>query len=391
MCNDSPVSGIDPPSTLGHGSLLHSICFTQIPGSHQLARSPFQCALVMRVWLISSLVLLLTATASADPDVDPGEDVDKPRSGQQKKLLDRETPTLKVEERLPVDVPTIPPPGKDTYLQVEVGANTAFILGTEFGDTNTTSSYSRASFSVGAPLSRIVAVGARLQVGFRDYQFDGDGQFIDAGRSSGEPFDELFDYSATLGTRLRLFEGLDLELAGRAISRIEQGASFQSGFEGGGSISFLGRYQDWVVLRLGVGVQSRYSNSSVKVGPIVRLRVQLLENLWAETGGRNGRLEYTVNKHLRFDLFGGIEGSSYRLDDRNDGPDGVGKGSVRFEQSNVGVATRIKILKRLRLIVETGVALTQKIEIRDDDGNSVDESETREPAFSGRVALRWEF
>jgi len=319
------------------------------------------------------------------------DDSEKPRSGKEQKRLDEEGPSLTVEDRLALDIPRIPPPGKRGYVQLDGSADTEFILGAEFSDTKVNSSYSRFAFEVGAPLSKVVAIGARVRFGVRDFHFDGDGQFIDSGRNSGEPFDELFEYSATLGTRVRLIDGLDLEITGRGISRVEKGATFGSGLEGGGSLSFLGRYQDWVVLRLGVGLRSSFDSSNVNVSPVFRLRLRLHERVWAEAGGRNGRLEFTVTDRVRIDLFGGMQGGRYRLEDRHDGPSGVGKGSLRLKQADVGLATRIKLWKRLRVLFEAGVVLTQSLEIKDEDGDSFDERENRDPAFRGRIAMKWQF
>jgi hypothetical protein len=94
---------------------------------------------------------------------------------------------------------------------------------------------------------------------------------------------------------------------------------------------------------------------------------------------------------VRIDLFGGVEGSRFRLKDRRDGPNGVGRGSLGIRNTDVGLGTRIDVLERLRLIVEAGVVLTQTLEIRDEDGDTFDERETREPAFRGSVALKWRF
>jgi len=335
------------------------------------------------VCALLSLVLAsaIPFTARADESTD----------GEEQKRLDQEAPSLRVEERLPVDVPRIPAPGKKSYVQIDAALDTSFVAGSEYGDTKVTDTYSRLSFEVGAPLSRVVAIGAQARLGVRNFHFDGDGQFIDSGKSSGEPFDDLFEYSLSLGTRIRLIEGLDMEIAGRAISRVEEGARFASGLEGGGSVSLLGRYKKWIVLRLGVSLQSKFDDSNVSVSPVFRLRVRLHERVWAETGGRNGRLEFTVNDRVRVDLFGGVEGGRYRLEDRRDGPNGVGKGSIQIDRTDVGLATRVKLWKRLRILVEGGVVLTQTLEIKDSDGNDFDERETREPAFRGRVALKWRF
>jgi hypothetical protein len=333
-------------------------------------------------------------TGTPIPEVSDSEKADgrkKPKSGKQQKRLDENAPILSVDDKFQVDIPPIPPPSKESHVQIDGTVDTAFILGTEYGNTKADNNYSRLALAAGVPISRVVAIGGQVRLGVRDYFFDGDGQFIDAGNDSGEPFDELFDYSATLGTRIRLIDGLDLEVAGRMISRIEEGANFESGLGGGGSLSFLGRYQDWVVLRLGVALQSNFDRSNVNASPVFRLRLRLHERLWAETSGRNGRLQFDVTKRVRIDLFAGVEGGRYRLKDRHDGPNGVGEGSVRLEQTDVGLATRLRLFKRLRIIVEAGVVLTQTMEISDEDGDSFDERETREPAFRGRIALRWRF
>jgi hypothetical protein len=360
----------------------------------------------MYALLLVSMALVLASPALSEPapasstpedplpdeaDAENDEGPKESLSSKEQKRLDEELPSLTVEDRLAADVPQIPPPGKKRYLQIDVGADTEFVLGTEYDDTKANSSYSRFTFEAGAPLSRVVAVGGRVRFSVRDFHFDGDGQFIDSGRNSGEPFDELFEYSATLGTRIRLIDGLDLEVAARGISRIEEGATFGSGLEGGGSFSLLGRYQDWVVLRLGVGLRSDFDSSSVHVSPVFRLRMRLHERLWAETGGRNGRLEFTLTDRVRIDLFGGIQGGRYRLEDRRDGPGGVGEGALRLRQADVGLATRITLWKRLRILFEAGVVLSQSMEFEDEDGDSVDERETREPAFRGRIALKWQF
>ena len=292
---------------------------------------------------------------------------------------------------LAVDASHIPPPGTKPYVQFDGRLNTEFVLGAEFGETKVDSSYSRFVFEVGGPLSRVTSMGVRLRLGVRDFAFDGDGQFLDAGRSSGEPFEELFEYSMTLGARIRLLDGLDLELTGRGISRIEQGASFGSGLEGGGGLSLRGRYEDWLVLRLGLGLQSDFDSSTVHVSPVFRLRLRLHDRLWAEAGGRSGRLEYTLTERVRIDFFGGMEGARYRLEDRRDGPGGVGEGSMRLNQTDVGVATRLTLQEGLRLHLEAGVVLTQTLEIKDEDGESFDERENRDPAFRGRIALKWRF
>ena len=366
----------------------------------------FMYATVNRWFLLVSMMLALTSQAFAEPattlpatspplptasDSEKADGPKKPNSGKQQERLDENAPVLRVDDKFQVDIPPIPPPSKESYLQIDGTVDTVLILGTEYGNTKANNSYSRLALAAGGPLSRVVAIGGQVRFGVRDYFFDGDGQFIDAGKNSGEPFDELFDYSATLGTRIRLIDGLDLEVAGRMISRIEEGADFESGLGGGGSLSFLGRYQDWVVLRLGVALQSNFDRSNVNASPVFRLRLRLHERLWAETSGRNGHLEFDVTNRVRIDLFGGIEGGRYRLKDRHDGPNGVGEGSVQLEQAEIGLGTRLRIFKRLRILVEAGVVLTQTMEINDEDGNSFDERETREPAFLGRIALRWRF
>jgi hypothetical protein len=212
-------------------------------------------------WIVHALLLISITSALASPtraeptptsstteaslpgaaDSEEDEPREKPLSSEEQKRLDEELPSLTVEDRLAADVPSIPPPGRKRYLQLSSGVDTEFVLGSEYDDTKVNNSYSRFTFEMGSPLSTVLSIGGRVRIGVRAFHFDGDGQFIDSGRSSGEPFDELFEYSATLGARLRLIEWLDLELAGRGISRIEEGATFDSGLEGGGSLSFLGR------------------------------------------------------------------------------------------------------------------------------------------------------
>jgi len=307
------------------------------------------------------------------------------------KPLDFNAPVLDVEDRVPVDVPRIPPPGKKSYVQLDAAVDTVFVVGSEFSDTTVNDTDTRLTFEVGAPLSKVIAIGARARIGIRDFHFDGDGQFLDAGQKTGGPFDTLYEPSVTLGFRIKLVEWLDMEIAGRAVSRIEEGARLESGLEGGGSVSFLARYKDRVLLRLGVALGSRFNNTEVNFSPVFRLRVRLHERVWAETSGRGGRLEFTASDRVRIDLFGGIDGGRYRLEDRRDGPGGVGRGSIRLKRSDVGIGTRIKLRKGLKLILEAGAILTQTLEVRDNDGDLFDETETREPAFRGRVSLKWRF
>ena len=98
--------------------------------------------------------------------------------------------------------------------------------------------------------------------------------------------------------------------------------------------------------------------------------------------------EFDATDRVRIDLFGGEEGGRYRLEDRRDGPNGVGEGSVRLKQTDVGLATRIEIWHRLRILLEAGVVLTPPLEIRDEDGDSFDERETRDPAFPACLAFQ---
>ena len=307
--------------------------------------------------------------------------------------VELDEPLLDADDQIDdeVELPRIPIPGIERNVRLEAALDTGFVVGSEYSNTTVNDTNSRFTFDAGTPLSHLVAVGVRARTGVRAFHFDGDGQFLDAGKNTGEPFDELFQHSITLGTRIGLTEWLELTIAGRGIARHEEGARFSKALEGGGSVSFQGRYRDWMRLRLGVAVGSRFSDSKVQVGPVFRLRVRLHPRVWAETSGRKGRIEFTVNERIRIDLFGGNDGSRYRLKDRRDGSGGVGQGSLRLKRTNVGIGTRLQLTKGLRILLEAGAVLTQTLEILDEDDNSFDERSTREPAFQGRVALKWKF
>ena len=79
------------------------------------------------------------------------------------------------------------------------------------------------------------------------------------------------------------------------------------------------------------------------------------------------------------------------MEDRGDGPAGVGNGSIRFTQTDVGVGARITPTNRLRIQLEAGLVLIQTIEITDEDGGAFDERENRDPAFRGRISVKWRF
>ncbi len=325
-----------------------------------------------------ALAFSLQATAS-DPLRESGAPID----------LDEFEPDAAADGAAIID--RVPPPSKTRYIQMGADLDTSFVVGSEFGDTKVDDSRTRLTFSLGAPLSRTVAVGLKARFAVHSMRFDGDGQFLAAGRPGSEPFDDLMEPSLAIGSRIQLIDGLEMEIAARAISRIEEGARFGGGLEGGGTLTLLGKYRDWVVLRLGVGVSSRFDDSEAHVSPVLRLRVRLHERLWAETGGRSGRLEFDLTDRVRIDLFGGVGGGRYRLEDRRDGPAGVGRGSIRFQRADIGLGTRIDVFESLRLIVEAGAVLSQTLEIQNENGDEFDKTETREPAFRGRIAFKWRF
>jgi hypothetical protein len=364
-----------PPSKPHTGSRMLS--------SQRLGCPARRSGLVSVLTASSVLVVALASPVSA-ADVPVDGDAQNDFGADEELILDEEGESN-------TGISLIPPPRKGDYVRFDAALDTAFVVGSEFGDTEVSEARSRVTLEAGAPLSKFVAVGVRARFGVLGTQFDGDGQFLQAGRPGSEPFDELLTSSIAIGSRIRLIEGLDMEMVALGISRIEVGARFASGLEGAGSVSLLGQYRDRIVLRLGVGVRSNFDDSEAHVSPVFRLRVRLHERLWAETGGRNGRLEFTASEAVRIDLFGGVDGDRYRLENRRDGPDGVGQGSLRIRRTGLGLGTRIDLLKELRLVVEAGVVLTQTLEIRDEDGDTFDKRETREPAFRGRVALKWRF
>ena len=92
---------------------------------------------------------------------------------------------------------------------------------------------------------------------------------------------------------------------------------------------------------------------------------------------------------MRLFTFGGVRSERHRLDDRKDGPNGVGKGSLRDRRVAAGVGVEWRAHKRFRLEFDTGAIAWQQLRVIDEGNETFDTETMDDPAAF--LSLRAQF
>jgi hypothetical protein len=296
------------------------------------------------------------------------------------------------------DVPILPDPAaarardRGIWPNVKFQADTSGMVNGDFGSADVSWVHAGGEWELQIPASE--RLGLQLEIGADTaiYDFDGNESFLNAGQSSGDPFDELIDTRARRWGRFRLNDAWSLVGVTSIGSRFEEGAPFASGLEGGGALGGSYTYgDDRLELMVAVGAKSRMHKSGVGLVTIVRAAWKINERFRLRAGLNGGRLSAQISDTLRASVFGYVQGNRYRLADRNDGFGGVGRGSLREQYAPVGVALRWKPDERWRLNLSLGSVVYQQLKVYDEDADSFGKSTLDKPAFYGALRVVYRF
>lgn len=272
------------------------------------------------------------------------------------------------------------------WIRFRLGGNA--IPDANFGSADVTSTRVTATVKALIPASERLAFRAVVRSGAAFYDFDGDKRFLDTGRTSGDPFDELIETVFSVGSRYRVNDSWAVLTRTFLTSRHEEGASFGSGIQAGGMIAAGYNWRDRISLVVGVGLGSRMTESGVTLSPVFQGTWQINERLELAVDGFQGRLTGKLNEAFRLSAFGGVSGKRYRLKDREGA---IGKGSIRDRRKLIGLRGNWRINPRWRLRTELGTILDQTLKVEDSDGDTFDTSHSDGLDFFGSLRVEYRF
>ncbi len=241
--------------------------------------------------------------------------------------------------------------------------------------------------SVAAPITDSLAVRLTGRMESTLHHFSGDRDFLDTGRTSGDPFDELLSNSFRLEGRYSLWE--DWALVGGVSYRSswERGSSYREGIKLDGFFGVAHIFRDTISIILAAQVGSGL-NGSNSWSPIIRIGWRITKNIEIETQELGLKLAVRVHPKVTLFLSGRRSSNSYKLEDRGGR---VGKGKLRDRRIPILFGARWKITKRWRVRGSVGAIVDQKYVVRDHNGNLFDEEGSTGPAFTGRLYLEYRF
>ena len=255
-----------------------------------------------------------------------------------------------------------------------------FLLGGEYqleADTDDGGSFSRAvaGARVSAPLYLGEDFFVALTVAHQFESFDFDG-FAD------DPWDELHRTSIGIAGQQKLANGWSWIALAAIDADYESGADIGRSITGGVVTGAWYEFNDTLKLGLGVSASSRLERK-ISVIPFPIIDWDFAEN-WAFTTappdgfntGPGVSIRWDGLEDFRLSLVYQFQSDRQRLDDSaavgfGDRIDGVGE----FRQSRVALVGTYLFDENLSLSAHAGVAFGGEIEIRDSDGDSLDEND----------------
>jgi hypothetical protein len=241
--------------------------------------------------------------------------------------------------------------------------------------------------SVVAPINRSLALRLVARMEGSVFDFHGDRRFLDTGRSSGDPFDELLENKLRLEARYQLGTSWAVFGGAQFSSRWEAGSRYDDGVEGGGFFGLGYIFADRLSVLAGMAISSRMERSGVSLSPLVQVGLKLSEDVEIQSEGTGARLVARVRPNLKIFLSGGLKSARYRLGDRST----LEGGSLRDQRAPIVASISWKITKKWRLRGGAGAVVYQKYTVSDTRGNTVDSARSSDPAFTGSVELEFRF
>ena len=262
-----------------------------------------------------------------------------------------------------------------------------FTIDQDFSGAEVDSFTSGLRTSIVVPVSRKLALRLVARMEGSYFDFHGDRRFLDTGRTSGDPFDELLASRLRLEARYRLGSSWAVFGGAQFSSRWEAGARYDDGIEGGGFFGAGYIFADRLSLLLGMGISSRMGRSGVSLSPLVRVGLKLSDDVEIQSEGLGGRIVARLRPGLKLFINAGLKSTRYRLGDRS----GLKGGSLRNQRVPIEASISWRFTQKWRFRVGAGAVAYQKYSVSDTRGNSVDSTSSSDPAFTGNLELEYRF
>ena len=259
----------------------------------------------------------------------------------------------------------------------------------EFDNTDVTTFRTTATGQIEFPITKKYFAEVSTSVGVTTTNFSGDSQFIDAGKSSGDPWDDLYEFSLRFRSKYLINDTWSLLLSSWTGSRWEQGANFDDGMRGAGATGATYNLGGKFYFSAGVAVSSRMVGNGVTVNPFGQFTWKIDERNTFSTAGLGLQLRSRWNKAITTNIYAKYAGRRFRLDDRNDGV--VNKGSLRDRKVPIGMGLQWKFSKGWQLRGDLGVVAYRQLKTTDEDGDTVDTTTSNAPGVYGSLFVRKKF
>ncbi len=268
----------------------------------------------------------------------------------------------------PVPPPEVPVRPAGTPFRLQILAGAASDAGFDGADVSWLRTGAR--LGVGGPVSDRVDLNLQLHGEAIQFDVDGDENFLNAGRP-GVPFDDLIRSGARLGVGFRVYERWMLVGESYLQLNFERGAHWVDALEGGVVLG-AGRRSDKLEALLGVKLGSRLDRDGLSVQPTLRVRWKI-DDHW-RLGFNNGdiRVERELSEQWTVSLAAAYQADRFRLSDRDDGPGGVGNGSLAHRRVPVTLGVEWQPSSRWRVQVRGGAVAWQRFKVDDEDADGFD-------------------
>jgi hypothetical protein len=258
----------------------------------------------------------------------------------------------------------------------------------EFKGTDVTNFRTTATGEIRFPITKKYFGAISMHGGITNTNFSGN-TFIESGKSSGDPWNDLYEFSLRFRSQYLINERWGFMLASWMVSRYEDGAKFDDGLKGAGAAAVTYRFGDKFSIVAGAAVASKIVGNGVSVNPFGQFSWKIDERHTFSTSGLGLRLRSKWNKSVSTYFYAKYKGRRWRLDDRNDGV--VNRGSLRDRRVPIGVGLQWKFLKGWRLRGDLGLIAYRQLKTTDDDGDSFDTVTSDVPGVFGSLLVQRRF
>jgi hypothetical protein len=262
------------------------------------------------------------------------------------------------------------------HVEVRLRSGSEFVIGSDFGEFDATSSHPGGHVKLTLPVARnaalrLVARGSAVLTDFEDVSTN-----LFGTPTLSDPFGDLYTTSFEMQGGLRpgwsgLFsedERWTLVAETSARSRWEEGASFGASTSLGGALGVGYQIGDWLEVIAGAAVSTQVLGGGVSIHPIVELDWHFADRWRLRTRGRGGQLEVDLGEDWTAFVSGRLETRSYLTADR--GP-GQGEGRLRDRSVPVGLGLRWRMNEIVDLTLTGGALLRREMRAEDEDGRDL--------------------